>query len=105
MELNLHLDENGRTTYNPSCDVVPDGSDVINHNDEHPSKRARTTDSKQETQLDYSSRTTMTNLHRESEEAIDPLLFDCEVSYTLLILCPRIHMIILRMLSSFRSCV
>ena len=80
MELNLHLDENGRTTYDPSSDSVSDG---IKHKDGHPAKRARI-DSKQETLLDYSIRTTMTNLHDyKSEEAMDSLLFDCEVSYIL----------------------
>jgi hypothetical protein len=92
IELNLRLDENGRTTYDPllletsSDAAVGKGDDdalaTCNSTedygkDEHPSKKART---EAPVAIDYSSKSTMTNLSETKlVDAMDALLFDCEV--------------------------
>jgi hypothetical protein len=90
IELNLRLDENGRTTFDPATvhqihqiDAAKDAAvdDANNNNIEQPSKRAKTAAQSESSTLDYSSKTVLTNLHGcKSQDAMDSLLFDCEVS-------------------------
>jgi hypothetical protein len=91
IELNLRLDENGRTTFDPSMwsphtdAKVGDerSAETLASSGEPDSKRAKLDDSyeqRQSKEVDYSSKTIMTNLATiDNEEALDALLFDCEV--------------------------
>ena len=92
LELNLRLDENGRTSIDPARvpslrsasafdpDAKPNCIDLYGDGDENPSKRAKTDCELKTVAVDYSSQTALTNLHdSELEEAMDALLFDCEV--------------------------
>lgn len=79
VELELQLDPEGRTTFDPSK--------IVDDVDAESSGRAR----KSMLQMDYSSKTVLTSLADESEsilfgdnaekrdEFLDELLFDCEV--------------------------
>jgi hypothetical protein len=90
-EINLHLDIDGRTTFNTdmsSSVLAVDGITTIG------AKRDRVdTNSEHKPSLDYSSKTTMTNLssipippHSDNSDssvinaAYDALLFDCEIA-------------------------
>lgn len=91
IELNLRLDENGRTA--PSLHSVsayvsgakPNCTNLHRDGDENPSKRAKIDSEQKPMVVDYSSKTTLTNVHdTELEEAMDSLLFDCEVIQSVL---------------------
>ena len=72
IELNLRLDENGRTTYDPA--TLPHQGDA--KGGEQPTKRTKI----ESRTVDYSSKTTLTSLYScKAEGAMDALLFDCEV--------------------------
>lgn len=81
MELNLRLDQNGRTTFDPAAlqqhqgEAIPKKCSTA----ENVAKRAKI-EATSETTVDYSSKTTLTSLHDyKIEGAMDSLLFDCEV--------------------------
>jgi hypothetical protein len=81
IELNLRLDENGRTTFDPAAahQKVDASVEDTNNNAEQPSKRAKT--ETESSTMDYSSKSVLTNLHGcKLQDAMDSLLFDCEVS-------------------------
>jgi len=63
LELNLRLDENGRTTFDP---------EILNETSNIPQK------------LDYTSKvilSSLSSLHNQNSSSRDDLLFDCEVIY------------------------
>jgi hypothetical protein len=81
IELNLRLDENGRTTYDPShvSQTKFNCSNDFVDNDAHVDKKLKT--EMQMDAVDYSSKTVLTCLHDcELHDAMDSLLFDCEVN-------------------------
>lgn len=89
MELNLRLDENGRTTYDPSLLLVlaasSSGAAATAKPDDDPepnSKRAKII-LEPASVMDYSSKTTLTNiasLDSSLEKEMNDLLFDCEIT-------------------------
>ncbi|KAL7513415.1 hypothetical protein ACHAXN_010511 [Cyclotella atomus] len=81
IELNLRLDENGRTTFDPAAahQKVDASVEDTNNNAEQPSKRAKT--ETESSTMDYSSKSVLTNLHGfKLQDAMDSLLFDCEIT-------------------------
>ena len=85
LEFNLRLDGDGRTTYDPATIATKPSSNSNNDDDEKEpdAKKAKLDIPPQE--VDYSSKTTMTNLAPLSGDAtkskqLDELLFDCEIT-------------------------
>jgi hypothetical protein len=80
LELNLRLDGDGRTTYDPAVMMLSESKDR-----ESKPKKAKLDTISPPPSLDYSSKTIMTNLDKLSGDAttktqLDEILFDCEIT-------------------------
>lgn len=80
LELNLHLDGDGRTTYDPASVMASKSDDG-----ERDAKKKKMDNTSPPPSLDYSSKTIMTNLAElggdtTTVKQLDELLFDCEIS-------------------------
>ncbi len=80
LELNLRLDGDGRTTYDPAAVMSSKSKDG-----ERDPKKAKLDTTSPPPSLDYSSKTIMTNLAQLSGDAttkkqLDEILFDCEIT-------------------------
>ena len=85
MELNLRIDEDGRTTYDPAnININIDSNKNKNKNKNKNNNDGTTTNPNQD--LDFTSKAVLTNLASPSltdsnNTKYDDLLFDCEVRY------------------------